>query len=115
MRYVLYLIIFLFIFNGCASKKTYQEKYAYEHTKSMDLYRGKYIQRLLDKVRRLHDEVIQLPSGNYLYKWIHRRKISSNPVLKKIEKVPDCVKWVETDQSLIIVSGGYNDGCTDQK
>tara|TARA_Y100000758_G_C15751486_1_gene312272 strand:+ start:136 stop:483 length:348 start_codon:yes stop_codon:yes gene_type:complete len=115
MQNLFYLIIFIFIFNGCASKKTYQEKYAYEHAKSMDLYRGKYIQRLLDKVRRLHDEVTQLPSGNYLYKWVHHKKIPSNHVLKNIETVPDCIKWVETDKNLIIVGGGYNDGCVDQK
>jgi len=115
MQNLFYLIIFIFIFNGCASKKTYQEKYAYEHAKSMDLYRGKYIQRLLDKVRRLHDEVTQLPSGNYLYKWVHHKKIPSNHVLKNIETVPDCIKWVETDKNLIIVGGGYNDGCVGQK
>ena len=115
MQNLFYLIIFIFLLNGCASKKTYQEKYAIEHAKSMDLYRGKYIQRLLDKVRRLHDEVTQLPSGNYLYKWVHPGKISSNNALNKVEKMPDCIKWVETNQNFIIVGGGYNDGCVDQK
>ena len=83
MRYLFYLIIFLFIFNGCASKRTYQEKYALEHSKSMNLYRGKYIRQLLDKVRSLHDEVTKLPTGHYLYKWVHPGKRSLNHVSKK--------------------------------
>ena len=118
MRYLFCLVSFLLIFNGCVNLQKQKEA---RLAKAMDKIRGQHIQVLLDQVKRYPDEIVKLPTGRYLYKWVESGKVSFTtqkpiigshlfPTTTQVERTPDCVKWIETDQNHIILGGRY-DGC----